>query len=262
VTPSALDTLELLLAHAAELFTVPHWSALPLGMAALRARTALASERALIMPPGGATPRAVLAYVSAGLELALQVEQGLLPVPRRVYAAAGSNATSAGLLAGFALAARMGLGFRARPPELCAVRIGPWPITSRTRILDLSRRTLALLARLTRDPTLELDARELGRSLSVRGEFLGRGYARRTPLADEACRVFSAVGLPWLDETYSGKAGAALIADLRAGAAGPLLLWSTKSSSKLPEPAWAGSSAAPRALRRWLERARRESLGP
>jgi len=256
VTPSALATLEIMLSQDAELHTVSHWSALPLGMAVIRARSALAGEPALIMPPGGATPRAVLAYVSAGLELALQVERGVLPAPSRVFAAAGSNATCAGLLAGFTVAARLGLGFRSGAPRVCAVRIGPWPVTSRTRIVSLSLRTLALLARLAGEPRLLLGSSELATHLEVSGDFLGRGYGHQTDSANEACRVFAAAGLPLLDETYSGKAGAALIAELRSGARGPLLFWSTKSSRPLPEPDREARRSAPPALERWLERAR------
>jgi D-cysteine desulfhydrase len=250
-TPSACAALKVIVSLHPDLVTVPHWSALPAGMALAKARSLARGARSFMTPPGGATPRGVLAYVSAGLELALQIQRQLLPEPRRIYVPTGSNATSAGLLAGLALAARLGIGFRAGAPELNAVRIGPWPITSRSRVLSLSTRTLMLLARLTRKPELLLETRSLGSGLRMRGEFLGGGYGHETVQANEACVVFARAGFELLDETYSGKAAAALIADLRAGIKGPLLFWSTKSSAPLPpvtEPL-----EMPAALASWLE---------
>lgn len=257
VTPSALATLRVLVMRESELETVPHWSALPWGMARARARALAQRERLMIMPPGGATPRGVLGYVSAGLELALQVEQGLLPAPRRVFVPTGSNATSAGLLAGFAAAAALGIGFRARIPEVSAIRIGPWPVTSRTRVLGLSLRTLTLLARLIRKPRLLSAALARLSSVSVSGRYLGRGYGHPTPAGDEACELFRAAGLPILDETYSGKAAAALIAALRAGDRGPILFWSTKSSRPLPQAPLEPPARTPAVLAAWLRRAAR-----
>ena len=250
-TASARAALQVILSLGPELVTVPHWSALPAGMAIAKGRALASGTRSFMTPPGGATPRAVLAYVSAGLELALQIEERLMPEPRRIYVPTGSNATSAGLLAGLALAARLGIGFRAGPPELCAVRVGPWPITSRTRLLSLSLQTLALLARLTREPKLLFEGRELGSRLRLRGEFLGEGYGHETAQANEACSVFARAGFAVLDETYSGKAAAALIADLRAGVPGPLLFWSTKSSAPLP-PVAEIPGAVPAALAKFL----------
>jgi len=61
----------------------------------------------------------------------------------------------------------------------------------------------------------------------------------------------AAPGAPRLDGVYSAKASAALLRLHRRGI-GPLLLWSTKSTVRLPPPAIAAVELAPRKLREWL----------
>jgi D-cysteine desulfhydrase len=89
-----------------------------------------------------------LGYVSAALELAEQIEAGVLPPPRRIVVGIGSTCTTAGLLVGLDLARRLGIGFRNAEPELVAVRVTPWPVTSRFRILGLAERTARVVAAL------------------------------------------------------------------------------------------------------------------
>jgi D-cysteine desulfhydrase len=185
------------------------------------------------MVPGGATPLGALGYVSAGLELGAQVRSGACPAPETVLVGVGSTCTSAGLLVGLTLAARLGLGFRSAP-ELRSVRVSPWPVTARARIVRLAARTSALLALLTGDERLALGARELGARFSVDPGFLGAGYGLPTPAGDEATEIFAPFGLP-LDGTYSAKSAAGALSALRRGARGPLLYWATKSSAPLPE---------------------------
>src|SRR5690606_25477518 len=155
---AALENLRVVLSTAGRVVALPHWSALPLAMWSAGRRR---FESPVVMAPGGATPWGALGYVSAALELAKQVESGALPAPRRVVVGVGSTCTSAGLLVGFELAFRRGLGFRRAPPELIAVRVTPWPITSRYRIGALAERTSCLLARLAYDPALALTRAEL-----------------------------------------------------------------------------------------------------
>jgi D-cysteine desulfhydrase len=181
--------------------------------------------------------------VSAALELAEQVARGELPAPRTVMVAVGSTCTSAGLLLGFALAARRGLGFR-EVPKLVAVRVTPWPVTSHARIVSLAERTAALMGQ---HGALETDSHgharapsrgELAANLHVDGGYLGLGYGRVTSGGLDAIARFTLAGGPPLDTGYSGKSGAAFLDLARTGAAGPLLFWATKSSAPLP-PAFA-----------------------
>jgi D-cysteine desulfhydrase len=226
------------------------WATLPAHIALERRRPG-----SYIMLPGGATPEGALGYVSAALELVLQVEAGALPPPAHIVVGVGSTCTSAGLLAGLAIARRLGLATFA--PTVCGVRVTPWPVTSAFRVAGLAARTTALVAALTGDARLAVARRELAAKLRVIGGFIGRGYGHVTAAGLAAAETFRGAGGPPLDTCYSAKAGAGLLA---AALEGPVLFWATKSSRPLPE-ATADLAAVPAPLRRWLRRAE-ETSGP
>src|SRR5205085_439282 len=137
---AALENLRVIVSKRPVLGIYPHWSFLPYGMWATERRMRRAGQRPYIMPPGGATPRGALGYVSAALELATQVSQGQLPIPRTVTIGVGSTCTSAGLLVGLRVAARLGLGWK-EAPRLVSVRVTPWPVTAHARIVSLAVQT-------------------------------------------------------------------------------------------------------------------------
>ena len=254
----AAENLRVMLAaEDAEVQLLPHWSALPGAMGWVRLRRR--AERPFVMVPGGATPRGALGYVSAALELALQVAEGALPAPRKLFLGVGSTCTTAGLLLGLRLAARRGIGFLA-PPEVVAVRVTPWPVTAAWRIAALARRASELLHRLSGDPRALVDEATLRAGLRVDGGELGRGYGHPTRRGREAIRRFGALEGLTLDTTYSGKAAAGMLRALRAGLREPALFWSTKSTAPLPA---VGDAPPPQALARaWLAGApRRDAAG-
>jgi len=197
----------------------------------------------VVMPPGGATPIGTLGALSAALELAEQIAAGLAPPPRRIVTAIGSTCTTAGLLAGLALARALG-AWRWPPPIVHAVRVTPWPVTSRVVVLQLAARTLARIAALG-GPALAPS----GDRLVIDGRELGAGYGRPTERGRLAERLLGAAVR--LDGVYSAKAAAALVRLHRAGT-GPLVFWATKSSVRMAAPQPAALAAAPRALVRWL----------
>ncbi len=247
-SPAALENFRVSLARAKDRVVLPHWACLPYGMLLARHRARRSGRNGFVMVPGGATPLGALGYVSAGLELALQVRAGACPLLETVLVGVGSTCTSAGLLVGLALAARLGIGF-SRPPALCSVRVSPWPVTARARVVRLAARTSALLRELTGDPRSEIGPSELGARFRVDPEFLGAGYGRPTPEGREATEIFASAGLSSLDGTYSAKSAAGALSSLRRGEPGPLLYWATKSSAPLPavepsELATAGRVAA------------------
>lgn len=164
------------------------------------------------IPPGGSTPLGALGYVSAALELAEQVRAGLLPVPERIVVPLGSGGTSAGLLAGLAIA---GL-----PTTLVGVRVVPRLVGNRWRVLRLARGATRLLRRLTGERL----PRPSGRRFDIVQDAFGGAYGRETDrgrAALERCRECSGL---MLDPTYSAKALAAALA-LPPG--GPTLFWLT-----------------------------------
>lgn len=255
VSEAALVNLRALAESGAKLHALPHWSAFPLGLAWARLKYRPA---AYVMVPGGATPLGALGYVSAGLELGRQIAAGSLPAPRRIIVGVGSTCTSAGLLVGLALAARLRIGFEpATLPRLTSVRVSPWPVTSRLRILRLATRTADLLRELAGSTVPRLDSAALGARFEVDGRYLGPGYGEPSAPGCQAEALWKRLGLPALDGTYSAKAAARLLFGLRAREAGPLLFWSTKSSVPLPVAADARASLAqsPLRVRAWLLRA-------
>jgi 1-aminocyclopropane-1-carboxylate deaminase/D-cysteine desulfhydrase-like pyridoxal-dependent ACC family enzyme len=209
------------------------------------------AKRSIVMPPGGATPIGTLGALSAAFELAEQVAAGLAPPPRRIVLPVGSTCTTAGLLSGFAVARSLGV-WRWPVPIVHAVRVTPWPVTSRVMIMQLAAYTLARIAQLG-GPRVELD----GSRLVVDRRELGAGYGRITPRAQAAMTAFanaawtSGAAAPRLDGVYSAKAAAALLRLHREGE-GPLLFWSTKSTVQMDAPSQVAVDRAPRALARWL----------
>lgn len=263
---AALENLELVLSHRLPTRDLPHWSALPLGMWLTERDCRRRGIHAHVMVPGGATPHGALGYVSAGIELAMQVEQGDLPRPQQVVVAAGSNCTSAGLLVGFALAAQAGLGFIDRgqpaPPTLVSVRVTPWPITTPWRIIGLAHRASHLLARLAQQPSLALTRSALRSHFRLECAFLGSGYGFPTDAGREAMRLWQEHAGHPLEPTYSGKSAAAFLTLARTLPSGVIVYWSTKSSAYLEPVSAAALQWAPPRMRRWMESVRRQHASP
>lgn len=243
---AALENLEVILASRPRTQALPHWSFLPFSVALTRAR----EPSAYVMVPGGATVDGALGYVSAALEVARQVEDGALPIPRRIVVGVGSTCTSAGLLVGLRIAASLGIGWR-EPPRLTSVRVTPWPITSPVRIVGLAAQTAEHLASIVGEPGLSFDRRTLAAGLEIDGSQLGRGYGEPTEAGYAAIDWWQEHAGFALDTTYSAKAAAAIDPD-----EGPVLFWSTKSTAPLPEVTPKDWAWAPRRMRRWIEKAR------
>ncbi len=255
-SPTALLNYDVLTHADAEISTMAHWITLPFRMSALRVRERLRKRNTYVMVPGGATPLGALGYVNAALELAHQVDAGECPAPGAIILAVGSTCTSAGLLLGTHIAARMGLGWT-KPPRIIAVRVTPWPVTSPVMITRLAVHASELLERLTGE--YAFGYAELRQGLEVDAHELGRGYGFATSAGTEAIDLFGAIDTPrplTLDTTYSGKAAASLIRRLRKRSpepAGPAIFWSTKSTA--PLPAITGNAELNWIGRRWRQRA-------
>jgi D-cysteine desulfhydrase len=218
------ENLHDLASSGCKLMRLPHIAVMPFAAIA----TALRDRDSIVMPPGGATPLGAFGAISAALELAEQVAAGIAPAPRRVVLPIGSTCTAAGLVAGFALAHALGV-WRWAIPIVHAVRVTPWPVTSRVRTAELAARALELVASLG-GPRVHVGLPELVRRLVVDGRELGAGYGRITPAAASATAQLGALpGVPRLDGVYSAKAAAALLR-LHRERVGPLLFWATKGT--------------------------------
>ena len=195
------------------------------------------------MPPGGATPIGTFGAISAALELAEQIAAGLAPAPRRIVVPIGSTCTTAGLVAGIALAQAIG-AWRWPVPIVHAVRVTPWPVTSRLRTAELAARTLDRIAALG-GPRVAV-----GFSGARKTPRRRRARARQRLRPRHACRQRRArrarpmPGAPRLDGVYSAKTAAALLR-LHRDAVAPSLFWSTKSTTRLAPPSLAALRDAP-----------------
>lgn len=253
---TARANLRVSLGRADEVLSLPHWSCLPFSAWWFSRSCQVRGEPALIMPPGGAIPRGCLGFLSAGLELALQVQSGLLPPPAEVVIAVGSTCSTAGLLVGLALAARLELGFStsdpSRPrPQLVAVRVTPWPVTSPLRILRLAGRVVRWLYALTGERVFDVTHAELARGLELDPGQIGSGYGLPTPAGAAAIARSGALSAA-LDTTYAAKSAAGLLARLRERPECVRVFWSTKSSAPLPEVSDERLASAPADMLRWL----------
>jgi D-cysteine desulfhydrase len=170
---------------------------------------------------GGSSPVGCVGFVEAALELAWQVEAGLLPEPEHVVLAAGSGGSSAGLALGLRLA-----GLRSR---VVAVQVNDRSPLDPRRIARLARRTEALLRhRGASFQTIAVNERDFG---FERG-FLGAGYGHRTARADAASALARGHAGLELEPVYTAKAMAGLIGLAGRGALGrgPVLYWHTCDS--------------------------------
>ena len=182
------------------------------------------------VPGGGSSPLGVVGFVNAGLELAAQVRAGLMPAPDDLYVALGTMGTAAGLALGLAAA-----GLRTR---LVLVRVVRADIASPARFRALYHGAARLLHR--RDPRFPLAPLDRSR-IEVRHEFIGPGYARFTEEGMAALALARQAFDIGLEGTYTAKAFAALLADLRAGrlANRTVLFWNTYNGQPLPAEAMA-----------------------
>jgi 1-aminocyclopropane-1-carboxylate deaminase/D-cysteine desulfhydrase-like pyridoxal-dependent ACC family enzyme len=136
-----------------------------------------------VIPAGGTTPRGMLGYVNAGLELGNQVKAGLLPEPDRIVVPLGTGGTVAGLAVGLALS-----GLRS---AVVGARVVPRIVANRPRIRRLIRACLKQVDRslLNDEP-----------SVAIAQGVYGGAYGRVLPGSPSTAR-----DIP-LDPTYSAKA--------------------------------------------------------
>lgn len=193
-------------------------------LARLAIRSVSGDERLFaptVIPPGGSSALGVLGSAGCGLELAEQIAAKQCPKPRTVYVALGTGGTAAGLALGLALA---GLD-----TEVRAVRVATRVVGNAAALRFLARRCLAMLGR------LGLDAGEPALRISVEHRFAGSGYSRPTQSGLEAVELAARFGVE-LETTYTGKAFAALLDDLRSGRErGPSMFVNTYGAACNPE---------------------------
>lgn len=160
-------------------------------------------DRPYLIPTGGSVPIGALGYVRCVAELMEQIAS-LGIQPRRLYFPTGSQGTQAGLAAG-------AVEFNA-PFEVRGVAVEGTTAELAAEALPLTNDTLALLG----------SNRALGlQDISIDDTQVGEGYAIPTKEGMAAIGLLARTEAVILDPVYTGKAMAALIADVRAGLFSP-----------------------------------------
>lgn len=195
------------------------------GIAVAQAQWLRLTGHVRYVPLGGSTPLGVLGMVNAGMELALQIRAGELPLPSRVVVALGSGGTMAGLALGLAIAEL--------DVAVIGVQVTPTIIANRSRVQRLVART----ARLVEHATGEHVRRPATRLLGVARGAYGGAYGRLVPSAAHAAEKLDAATGIRLDQTYTAKALAVALelARDRRMRTGPTLFWNTFDSRLLED---------------------------
>ncbi len=191
-------------------------------------RQHLWGRHAWVVPMGGSSWRGTAGFVAAGLELAAQIAEGEIGKPDRLYVGTGTMGTAVGIALGLAIA---GLD-----TDVHAVRASVTDITNEGLMNKLAEKTVTMMRRFDGSVPADLAGRM---NIRIRHGFFGDGYAHTTREADEAI-AFAKKQLDLrLESTYTGKAMAALLADLRKPGTGDInvLFWNTYYAMPVTVPA-------------------------
>ncbi len=170
-------------------------------VAAVMRRLEQQGGRPYFVALGASTPLGVVGYVEAMRELTRQcADLGGSAPPARLYFAAGSRGTQAGIVLGSIL--------HCAPWTAHGIAVSPGDPDKTERAVELAAGAAELLGthvRLTRDQII------------THQEFYGAGYAVPTEEGDAAVRLVARTEAIFLDPVYTGKAMAGLIAHVQRG---------------------------------------------
>jgi D-cysteine desulfhydrase len=204
-----------------------------------------------VIGPGGMGFEGTSAYAAAVGEVIAQASCAAVAPIDRIYVAAGSGSTAAGLLAGVLEAGA--------PTQIIAVRVSS---NAALRALIMAQASYALARR-----GVSIAPLAMSRALRVEARFVGGGYGHVTPESAHASELARSFGLE-LDPTYTAKAFAALlraIAERKWSEPGgqlglrrrqTYLYWHTLSSAPLTSLLVGAPSALPSELRELLPKPR------
>ena len=160
-------------------------------------------ERPYVIPVGGSSGVGALGYAAGTRELVDQLAATAL-APARLYYASGSRGTQAGL--------ELGSRLFSPPYRLHGIAVSGGEDEKRVRAARVATEAAALLG---------LDLVVAPSELATNQDHIGEGYGIPTEGGLEAIRLLAVGDGVLLDPTYTAKAMAALIADVRSGAIAP-----------------------------------------
>ena len=183
-------------------------------------------RKVYLLPPGGSSIIGALGYISAALELAAQVSEGVVPCPDYIFVPAGTCGTVAGLLGGLHLA---GL-----PTKVVAVRVTMKLAANKIVAIKLCRNAVMFLKK----KGAKIPAQGISSDkLIFLHNYYGGGYGRATPQGLDAIDLIKSTEGLTLESTYTGKTAAAMIdfINKRAKHDEVYLFWNTFNSQDMTE---------------------------
>lgn len=229
LTPHVRQNLAVLVSTGTRLWNVASRARLPLAWLAYHGWRR-PERKGVSMPAGASTDYGCLGFVEAGLELAAQVDAGLLPMPRTIFITAGSAGASAGLA--------LGLGLAGRAVRLHLVSsVERWAFNGLMyrRMLGMAHRAMVrhgLASEHAAGGAAGL-LRRAGVTWSIDWSQVGGGYGVPTLAATRAMEDAAVQGLR-LETTYTAKCVAGMRRALTQHPVdGPVLFWNTHASNDL-----------------------------
>ncbi len=202
----------ILMGHAvgAELHLCPDYTVFPDATLEISVRCKTEDGiKPYIIPAGGTNATGALGFVNAAFEMAEQIQPDVIYIPM------GTGGTHAGILVGLKLA---GL-----PTRVEAIRVTHPCFRNESHIKELCNEI---------STKLEIDPVVQDSDIIIRDEFFGENYGVSTPEGREAVDLFRTLENVYLENTYTGKTGAALLHDIRSGKLDgqTVLYWNTLNS--------------------------------
>lgn len=226
VTDHVQEVLRALSTARPQLELVGSKHSLPVKMLQTKVREWLSTaDNPYYIPGGGSSPRGVLGYVNAAMELARQIDNGDLPMPDAIFVAAGTCGTLAGL--------QLGIELAELPTDVIGVRVVDKVLANAMVTANLANKTGQLLADCGVDvPKIR------ARDIEIIDDQFGDDYGVPTAEGKAAIELVDAFSDIDLDPTYTAKAFAGLMHYNGKTAQRPLrnvLYWHTLSSANLGE---------------------------
>lgn len=177
-----------------------------------------------IIPPGGTTAASVSAFINAAFELKEQILKQDIPEPDMIYISFGTMGSAVGLALGLCAA-----GIKSK---VIAVRVVDERFKNATKAKELAKEAMKYIQSHSPSfPDCGLD------NLQVRGEFYGGGYGVYSQETKAAVDMFNAGSGVEIEQCYTAKCFAALLADSLSGelSGKDVLFWNTYNNAPLPQ---------------------------
>ncbi|MGY5857763.1 MAG: pyridoxal-phosphate dependent enzyme [Candidatus Thorarchaeota archaeon] len=180
-----------------------------------------AKRGTFLLRMGGSIDIGNIGYVEAALELAGQIESGILPKPERIYLPVGTMGTYAGLAVGLKLA---NLDI-----DLVGVRVSEDSIANEQNTAKMINSTFKFLRKqCSTIPEIKVTPEDV----NLNHEFAGPCYGSVTQEGLDAIELMQTTEGIKLETSYTGKALACMTKHIaESKLSGPTLFWNTYSST-------------------------------